>query len=104
MCLEVGVATLRAGKRAGPADLLDGLALGATSIMAQRRLAVINGRIYAERERLKSKDPSAPPCIVAQILPDRVLLECEGRTRVLCYPDSAAHAETRRRGAEERKK
>ena len=68
-----------------PADPLSSLTLSATSILAEQRLAVINGRIYAERERLKSNDPSAPPCVVARILPDRVILECEGRTATLSY-------------------
>ncbi len=86
------------------ADPLSGLALIATSILADpenrvpQRLAVINGRIYAERERLKSKDPSAPPCVVARILSDRVLLECEGRTATLCYANVAAKAKAKHAG------
>jgi hypothetical protein len=72
-----------------PADPLGGLALGGTSILADRRLAVINGRIYAEREPLSSKDPSAPPCVVARIERDRVLLECAGRTATLRYANVA---------------
>jgi hypothetical protein len=80
------------GKPAAPADPLEGLALLATSILAEQRLAVINGRIYAERDALTSKDPSATPCIVAQILPDRVLLQCAGRTETLHYANSAAPA------------
>jgi hypothetical protein len=73
------------GKSDAADDPLSGLALCATSILAGQRLAVINGRIYAEREPLNRKDPSAPPCIVARILPDRVLLECAGRTATLSY-------------------
>ena len=78
------------GKSNGPADPLGDLALSATSILADRRLAVINGRIYAEQERLTTQDPSAPPCTVVRILRDRVMLECEGRTTALHYADAAA--------------
>ncbi len=95
-----------------PADPRSGLALNATSIRlsgttgAEQRLAVINGRIYAERERLKSSaidkdgniiaaDPSAPPCVVARILPDRVLLECDGRTATLSYANLVAHTKAK---------
>jgi hypothetical protein len=83
-----------------PADPLGDLTLTATSILAGgtrypgSRLAVINGRIYAERETIKSKDPSAPPCVVARILPDCVLLECEGRTTTLSYTNLLAQAKT----------
>jgi hypothetical protein len=78
------------GKGEAPADPFSDLALIATSILDKQRLAVINGRIYAEREQLKSKDPAAPPCVVARILPDRVLLECAGRTATLSYASAAA--------------
>ena len=100
-----GAIVLRSASPAGgklKADPLSGLALTATSIVADpayrvpRRLAIINGRIYAERERLKSKDPSAPSCVVTRILPDRVLLECEGRTATLCYANVAAKAKANR--------
>ena len=73
------------GKPHTSTDPLGGLKLTATSILADQRLAVINGRIYAERERIKSKDPSAPPCVVARILSDCVLLECDGRMAILSY-------------------
>ena len=48
----------------------------------------------AEREPLRTKDASAPPCIVARILPDRVLLECEGRTLALGYANVVAQPKT----------
>jgi hypothetical protein len=96
-----GAAAARSVAAAGgkpKTDPLSGLALSATSIFAEQRLAVINGRIYSERERLKSKDPSAPPCVVARILPDRVLLECEGQTATLSYATVAAKAKAKHTG------
>jgi hypothetical protein len=81
-----------------PADPLGGLTLCATSILGGQRLAVINGRIYAEREQLKTKDLSAPPCRVARILHDRVLLECEGRTATLGYANAAAQPKANKTG------
>jgi hypothetical protein len=61
------------------------LALNATYLTGEQRLAIINGQIYKQKDKLKQQNPSIPPFIVAQILPYEVLLECEGKTLHLRY-------------------
>ena len=100
---KAATAAKSAAAAGGSPDPFSGLALNATSILAAgtqypgSRLAVINGRIYVEGERLRNKDPSAPPCVVASILCDRVLLECAGRTATLGYAN-VVHAKAKHAG------
>jgi hypothetical protein len=66
------------------------LALKATSIYADRRLAIINGQIYEQGQRLDLPESSAEPWVVARILPYKVLLEGPGQVRELTYADPPA--------------
>ena len=85
-----------AGKRATPrpaaerpqkaADPLAGLVLGATCIGGSGRLAVINGQVYRLREKLSLTGTTAS-WLVAEILPDKVRLESQGKSVELKYPD-----------------
>lgn len=74
----------------GSGDPMSGLMLEATCISGNQRLAAINGRIYQEGELLRWSSGSAPACVVAQIRPDKVLLECQGKTIELKYSDVAS--------------
>ena len=86
-------ASAAAARKAAPsglsadADPKATLVLTATSICGKRRLAVINGRIYTEGEKVSSRDTSAPPRVIARILPYQVVLECRGQSDVLRYSD-----------------
>jgi hypothetical protein len=85
--------TAPAGKGPGPtkdkANALSGLALNATYIQGDRRIAVINGRPYAQGESLSISNSTSDPYIVAQIHPYKVLFACQGESAELTYPDSA---------------
>jgi hypothetical protein len=68
-------------------DPLSGLTLNATCIVGNQRLAVINGRVYAPREKLPvGKSPNSPYQLVS-VDPHKVMLECEGKTVELKYSD-----------------
>jgi hypothetical protein len=76
-----------ADAQAAPDD--DGrLVLNATCIMGDKRLAIINGRTYRPNDTLVSSNTKAPPCVITDILPNKVLLECQGKRFQLCYVDS----------------
>lgn len=64
----------------------------ATSLSGYERLAMINGHIYRPREIVQSPVAGAPPCVVAQVFPDRVLLQTQGKTLELTYSDAAGSA------------
>ena len=66
---------------------LGGLVLNATCIRGDMRMALINGKLYQPKDKLPAAAPGAPPCVVAEILPYKVLLECRGKTLELCYSD-----------------
>ena len=68
-------------------NALIGLSLNATYIRGHQRVALINGKEYAQGELLGSSESAAQRCIVAQILPQRVLIQCEGRIAELNYTD-----------------
>jgi hypothetical protein len=75
-----------------PADPLGGLALDATCIVGDRRLAMINGRMYAVQETLRTGNSATPPYKVVDVLPYKVVLERDGKTLELTYSDIASHA------------
>jgi hypothetical protein len=79
---------------ADTAKLLSGLALHATYIHGQRRVALINGLVYAEGEPLKPANPTTTPFVVAWVYPDRVLLRRLGQTVELHYADKSPAAGT----------
>jgi hypothetical protein len=63
--------------------------LNATYITNNSRLAIINGHVYKTRESsVASQD--TPGFTVLEIYPDRVLLESDGKSLELTYPDKAA--------------
>jgi hypothetical protein len=74
------------------ANILAGLALGAIYIQGDRRVALINDRVYAQGERLAISASAAEPCIVSQISADRVLLLYRGQTVELEYAGQAVKA------------
>jgi hypothetical protein len=51
---------------------------------------MINGQIYRARETVQSPVAGAPPCIVAQVAHDGVLLQAQGKTLELKYSNAAA--------------
>jgi hypothetical protein len=75
-----------AAARAKNANPLDSLVLSATCISGDERMAVVNGRIYHPREKLKLSGTTAA-WLVTEILPEKVLLENAGKTFVLKYSD-----------------
>lgn len=74
------------------AELTGGLVLNATCIRGQHRIAFINGRAYAEGEPLSGESAGTPPCTVAQVYPDKVLLRYLGRQVELTYSNVEARA------------
>ncbi|MBU4273157.1 MAG: hypothetical protein KKE86_05565 [Planctomycetes bacterium] len=67
-----------------------GLTLEATCIVGDRRLAVINGRLYAPKETLSLPGLSATPCEVVSVLPYKVVLKCGENNMELTYPNVAS--------------
>src|SRR5205085_1160462 len=55
--------------------LLSGLALNATWIRGNRRIAMINGQFYAEGEAVKDISNKGTPYVLAQVHTDRVLMQ-----------------------------
>jgi hypothetical protein len=75
-----------------PGDPLSGLKLDATLILGGKRMAVINGRLYAPQQRLPAGSASGPPFTIAKVLPYGVLLERGGKTIGLGYANAPARA------------
>jgi hypothetical protein len=69
------------------------LVLNATCIMGEERLAIINGRTYRPKDTLVGPNPAAPPCVITEILPHKVLLECQGKRLQLCYADGVTESQ-----------
>jgi hypothetical protein len=67
-----------------------GLVLNATCIMGPQRFAVINGRIYKEKEAIQQLGGETPSCFVTQILPHKVVVSYQGETLQLRYANVAA--------------
>ena len=86
---EEGRRQARAGKSAEEADTAtkvaairdSGLVLNATCIMGKQRMAIINGRVYKEKEAIPQPGDETPSCFVTAILPHKVLLSCQGEIR-----------------------
>jgi hypothetical protein len=62
-----------------------GLVLSATCIVGRQRMAIINGRVYKEKEAIQRPGDETASCIVTEILPHKVLLSCQGETLQLSY-------------------
>jgi hypothetical protein len=75
-----------------------GLVLTGTCIMGKQRMAVINGKVYREKETIPQPGDEAGVCIVTSILPHKVLLSYQGETLQLGYVDIALKAAGNNRG------
>jgi hypothetical protein len=73
-------------------DPRQGMALEATCLSDYERLAIINGRIYRQRETVRSPAAGAPTCVLAQVLRDKVLLSAGGKTLELKYSNASGSA------------
>jgi hypothetical protein len=76
----------------GPNDL----ALQATHLRGDRRIALINGAVYTEGDEIKPNGPTATAYTINRIYPHRVVLERESQTVDLNYP---AHDEKPKPGS-----
>jgi len=79
---ETVVDSAMAKTSAGPVDPLAGLKLDATCILGDRRVAMINGQMYAAQEVLTVENA---PYRVVRVLPYKVVLEREGKIMELTY-------------------
>jgi hypothetical protein len=66
-----------------------GLVLNATCIMGQQRLAMINGRVYREKEVIEGQGEDPISWVVTDILPHKVFLSCQGMPLQLNYSDAS---------------
>jgi hypothetical protein len=77
-----------AGKTAG--DIREsGLVLNATCIVGKQRMAIINGRVYKEKEAIQRSGDESASCVVIDIHPHKVLLSYQGETLQLGYLNAA---------------
>ena len=67
-----------------------GLVLNATCIVGNHRLALINGRIYREKETIAASNNEPANCILTNIYPHKVLLSWQGKPLQLSYVNTAA--------------
>jgi len=65
------------------------LVLQATCIRGNRRLALINGRLYAPGEAVTLARPAAFPYVVRKIFPHKVLIEHRGKILEVSYRNPA---------------
>jgi hypothetical protein len=75
-----------------PVDPLDSLKLEATCTLGNQRLAMINGQLYAPQDRLSTANSSLPPFRIVSVFPNKVLLECKGKTVELTYDGVVSRA------------
>jgi hypothetical protein len=78
-----GASTGAAAAKKG-VDPLDSLRLEATCILGNERLAMINGQLYAPQKTPSAGNASMPFRVVS-VSPNKVLLECNGKTLELTY-------------------
>lgn len=76
--------------RADLTSLLSGLTLNATLIRGSRRVALINGRSYAEGDKLTGSGSTTSACVVARVYPDKVVLDRQGQTVELKYANTSS--------------
>jgi hypothetical protein len=67
-----------------------GLLLNATCIMGEQRLALINGKVYKEKDEIQGPGASPASWVVIEILPHKVLLSCQGTPLQLSYTNTTA--------------
>jgi hypothetical protein len=66
-----------------------GLVLNATCIIGQQRLAIINGKVYREKESIQGGGESPVPWVITAIYPHKVLLSHQGVPLQLGYANVA---------------
>jgi len=69
----------------GTDDPLENLVLNAVCIRGDRRVALINGQVCQQGKALPRPDSQKEPCIVAEVLADKVRLVHRGQTVELEY-------------------
>ncbi len=74
------------------------LALQATHLRGDRRIALINGAVYAEGDQIKPTGPTTPTYTVTRIYPHRVVLGSDDETLELTYPAHDAKPASGARG------
>ena len=88
-----------AGEAAARAEAMRGalgrLALGATSVLGDRRIAIIAGRSYDEGEALEGTDPALGAVVLAEVRRDGVTLQSGGTTVALGFPAPSARSSGR---------
>ena len=67
-----------------------GLVLAATCIVGQKRMAMINGKVYREKDAIQGSGKEPVNYVIAQILPHKVLLSSQGGLLQLSYTNAAA--------------
>jgi hypothetical protein len=67
-----------------------GLVLSGTCIMGDKRMAIINGQVYKEKDAIPQPGEETPSCFITNILPHRVLLSYQGEIVQLGYVNVAA--------------
>jgi hypothetical protein len=88
-----GPALPDAAPQSGPdpvADIVHGLRLDATLIRGHEQVAVIDGKIYSQGQRLRlerSGGEPPPTLVLVSVFPTRVVLRGDSRSYVLGYPD-----------------
>jgi hypothetical protein len=68
------------------ASTLGDLSLQGTHIWGKRRLAVINGSVYAEGEEIKASGAMTGSYKVDRVFAHKVQVQCDGQTVELTYP------------------
>jgi hypothetical protein len=68
-------------------DVVRNLTLNATFLQGPTQMAVIDGRIYEQGQHLGEPDGKPSPLLVAQVLPNKVILHAGGKRYLLTYPD-----------------
>jgi hypothetical protein len=71
-------------------DPLGSLKLDATCILGSQRMAMINGRMYANQESLILEGASTSSYQIIEVLPYKVVLEHKGQTIELTYSTDAS--------------
>jgi len=85
-----------AGRESEPDRLesLGPLALNATFVRGDQRVALINGRVYAAGDPLADSGASTTPFVVSEIFADKVVIERKGQTTELAYPGLTATSQS----------
>jgi hypothetical protein len=72
--------------------LVAGLTLSGTFLQGRSRMAIIDGRIHEQGQRLRGPDDEPSPLVVADVQATRVILQAAsgGKRYVLAYPETWA--------------